>query len=159
MSELEHTVNKMKQKYREIFMKSSDAIKARVEGIRPMGFEGYIFDKFEVNSIGAKWQAATIEMFEKDISKEIYRKWQEILKFRENFEWKGCATCCNLACSEFSPEELKKRAKNGDKFAKQFISILYHTSHGKRRGRYILNILICLMNQLMSLFIFTIVRN
>lgn len=159
MSELEHTVNKMKQKYREIFMKSSDAIKARVEGIRPMGFEGDIFDKFEVNSIGAKWQAATIEMFEKDISKEIYRKWQEILKFRENFECKGCATCCNLACSEFSPEELKKRAKMVINSQNSLHRFLYHTSHGKRRRKYIPNILICLMNQLMSLFIFTIVRN
>ena len=62
-------------------------------------------------------------MLENDISHEIYDKWQEILKFRENYECKGCATCCNLACSEFSPEELKKRAENGDNFAKQFTSI------------------------------------
>lgn len=123
MSNLENKLNGMKQQYREIFMKSSDAILQRVEEIRPENFEGDIFDKFAPNSIGAKWQMTVLEMFEKDISKEIYRKWQEILKFRENYECKGCATCCNLACSEFSPEELKKRAENGDNFAKQFTSI------------------------------------
>lgn len=123
MGDLKLKVNNMKQKYREIFMKSSDAILARIEEIRPKNHKGDIIDKYDANSIGAKWQADVLDMFENDISKEIYRKWQEILKFRENFECKGCATCCNLACSEFSPEELKFKAQNGDKFATQFTSI------------------------------------
>ena len=113
----------MKTKYREIFMKSSDAILARIEEIRPEGLKGDILDKFEPNSLGTSWQTAVIDMFENDISKEIYRKWQEVLELRKNFDCKGCATCCNLACSEFSPEELKRRAQNGDKFAAQFTSI------------------------------------
>ena len=104
-------------------MKSSDAILARIEEIRPEGLKGDILDKFEPNSLGTSWQTAVIDMFENDISKEIYRKWQEVLELRKNFDCKGCATCCNLACSEFSPEELKRRAQNGDKFATQFTSI------------------------------------
>ena len=123
MAELNSKLNSMKIKYREIFMKSSDAILARIEEIRPEGLEGDILDKFEPNSLGTSWQTAVIDMFENDISKEIYRKWQEVLELRKNFDCKGCATCCNLACSEFSPEELKRRAQNGDKFATQFTSI------------------------------------
>ena len=123
MSDLEHTVNKMKIMYREIFMKTSDAIQLRIDEIKPKDFQGDILDKYEENSKGFQWQIAVLDMFENDISHEIYRKWQEILKLRENYECKGCATCCNLACSEFSPDELKKRAANGDKFAKQFTSI------------------------------------
>lgn len=123
MAELNSKLNSMKTKYREIFMKSSDAILARIEEIRPEGLEGDILDKFEPNSLGTSWQTAVIDMFENDISKEIYRKWQEVLELRKNFDCKGCATCCNLACSEFSPEELKRRAQNGDKFATQFTSI------------------------------------
>lgn len=123
MAELNSKLNSMKARYREIFMKSSDAILARVEEIRPKGLQGDFLDKYEPNSLGAGWQTAVLDMFENDISKEIYRKWQEILQLRENFECKGCATCCNLACSEFSPEELKRRAQNGDKFATQFTSI------------------------------------
>src|SRR5574344_9448 len=33
----------------------------------------------------------------------------------------GCASCCKLAISEFSPTELQNKAKFGDNFAKQFI--------------------------------------
>ena len=96
----------MKKRYREIFLKSMDAIQKRVEEIRPSNLEGDIFDKFDENSKGEQWQVAVLEMFEDDISHEIYRKWREIIAYRENFHCKGCATCCNLACSEFSPEEL-----------------------------------------------------
>lgn len=123
MEDLASTYQGMKGKYREIFMKSSDAINVRIEELRPKGFEGDIFDKFEAGSIGAEWQEKVLDMFENDISKEIYRKWQEVLSLRENYSCKGCATCCNLACSEYSYEELKKRAENGDNFAKQFVSV------------------------------------
>ena len=123
MIDLSKQIQSTKQKYREIFLKSADAIKARVQEIKPDGFEGDIFDRFEENSIGAKWQSDTLEMFEKDISKEIYRKWREILAYRDNFHCKGCAVCCNLACSEFSYQELLEKAKNNDKFAKQFTKI------------------------------------
>lgn len=123
MIDLSKQIQSTKQKYREIFLKSADAIKARVQEIKPDGFEGDIFDRFEENSIGAKWQSDTLEMFEKDISKEIYRKWREILAYRDNFHCKGCAVCCNLACSEFSYQELLEKAQNGDKFAMQFTKI------------------------------------
>lgn len=83
-------------------MKTSDAIQLRIDEIKPKDFQGDILDKYEENSKGFQWQIAVLDMFENDISHEIYRKWQEILKLRENYECKGCATCCNLACSEFS---------------------------------------------------------
>ena len=123
MTDLNSKINTMKQKYRDIFMKSVEAINERIQDIKPDGVVGDIFDKFEKDSKGAQWQNAVLEMFEKDISREIYQKWNEILAFRENFHCNGCATCCNLACSEFSPEQLKEKAKNGDKFATQFTSI------------------------------------
>ena len=58
MSNLENKLNGMKQQYREIFMKSSDAILQRVEEIRPENFEGDIFDKFAPNSnvLSGRWQ-------------------------------------------------------------------------------------------------------
>ena len=123
MSDLNSTLSEMKSKYRNIFMQSVDAIQNRIDDIKPKDLAGDIFDKFEKNSIGQNWQKSVLKMFEKDISKEIYRKWNEIIEYRNNFECNGCATCCNLACSEYSPEELDRRAKNGDNFAKQFTSI------------------------------------
>ena len=76
MTDLINAVNGMKKRYREIFLKSVDAIQQRVEEIKPLDVDGNIFDSFEKNSKGEQWQSAVLDMFEKDISHEIYRKWQ-----------------------------------------------------------------------------------
>ncbi len=135
MEDLAEKITNMRRKYREIFLTTVDAIKQRVEELRPENLKGDIFDTYAKNSDGEKWQIAVLDMFENDISHEIYRKWNEILAFRQNFSCKGCATCCNLACSEFSPEQLKEKAKNGDRFAAQFISIFipYNTKEEAKK--------------------------
>lgn len=123
MSSLNSSVENLRKEYREIFLQSVSEIQKKIEAIRPTGVEGEIFDEFQKGSDGQKWQKAVLVMLEEDVSKEIYRKFQEILAYRNQFNCVGCATCCNLACSEFSPEELKQKAENGDNFAKQFTSI------------------------------------
>lgn len=123
MSNLNKSLENLRKEYRGIFTSSAQEIQKRVEAIRPAGLSGEIFDEFRSGSEGQKWQRNVLDMLENDISKEIYRKFREILAYRERFKCAGCATCCNLACSEFSPEELKQKAENGDNFAKQFTSI------------------------------------
>lgn len=123
MTDLNNTVNNLRKDYREIFLKSAYEIKTKVEEIRPEELKGEIFDNFEPNSAGQQWQKAALKLLEEDISKEVFRKLKEVLAYRHKFQCSGCATCCNLACSEFSPEELKQKALNGDKFASQFLSV------------------------------------
>ena len=123
MSKLGTTVENLRKKYREIFEKSVEEIQTRIDEIKPENLSGDIFDYYEPDSKGRQWQEHTVEMLENDISKEVYRKFQEILAYRETFKCSGCATCCNLACSEFSPDELKQKAENGDNFARQFLSV------------------------------------
>ena len=123
MSDLNNTINSLRREYREIFLKSAEEIKTKVEAIRPKGLKGEIFDKYEKDSDGYLWQKNTLDLLQNNISKEIYRKLNEILAYRTKFKCVGCATCCNLACSEFSPEELKQKAQNGDNFAMQFLSV------------------------------------
>lgn len=135
MSDLNNTINSLRKEYREIFLKSAEEIKTKVEAIRPKGLKGEIFDKYEKDSDGYLWQKNTLDLLQNDISKEIYRKLNEILAYRTKFQCVGCATCCNLACSEFSPEELKQKAQNGDNFAKQFLSVFipYNSKEEARR--------------------------
>ena len=120
---LSTTINNTRKKYREIFMQSLDAIQKRINEIKPINITADIFSNFAPGSDGEKWQLATLEMLTNDISKDILKKWTQILAYRKEFHCKGCATCCNLACSEFSPQELQEKAANGDKFATQFTSI------------------------------------
>ena len=123
MNELYSSIENLRSEYREIFKKSLAEIANRIDELRPDGLDADVTDKFPVNSDGALWQTKVLDMLENDISKEDYRKYKEILAYRTQFKCVGCATCCNLACSEFSPAELKHKAENGDNFAKQFLSV------------------------------------
>ena len=123
MNELYSSIENLRSEYREIFKKSLAEIANRIDELRPDGLDADVTDKFPVNSDGALWQTKVLDMLENDISKEVYRKYKEILAYRSQFKCVGCATCCNLACSEFSPVELKQKAENGDNFAAQFLSV------------------------------------
>lgn len=123
MNNLSSSVDDLRKKYREIFEKSVEEIQTRVDEIKPDNLSGDVFDCYDAGSKGRQWQRQVLDMLENDISKEIYRKFQEILAYRNSFSCVGCATCCNLACSEFSPEELKQKAEQGDNFASQFLSV------------------------------------
>ena len=123
MNELYSSIENLRSEYREIFKKSLAEIANRIDELRPDGLDADVTDKFPVNSDGAVWQTKVLDMLENDISKEVYRKYKEILAYRSQFKCVGCATCCNLACSEFSPVELKQKAENGDNFAAQFLSV------------------------------------
>lgn len=102
MSNLSTDIDDLKQKYRRIFLKTSEEISQRIEKLNHCDF-----NKF----------------FNEDIVREIYDKWAEIIEYRKSFECAGCAACCKLACSEFSPSELQEKAQNGDNFASQFLSV------------------------------------
>lgn len=102
MGNLSKDIDKLKHKYREIFLKVSEEIKLQIEKTPPENLH---------------------KLINEDIPKDIHRKWTQMFSYRENFGCVGCATCCKLACSEFSYEELKQKAQNGDNFATQFVSI------------------------------------
>ena len=122
MNSIETQLNSQKSQYREIFLKSVDEIQKRLEELKPEAFEGELLDKYEENSLGKEWQNSALVLLEGEISKDVYRKLQEILAYGRTFHCVGCGSCCRLACSEFSYEELKEKAKNGDNFATQFVS-------------------------------------
>jgi len=123
MTELNENITEMRKRYRSIFKESAKAIETLLYNIKPKNINGKLLDKYPINSEGYNWQKAALRELTGKISKDIYRKLQEILAYRTKFRCVGCATCCNLACSEFSSEELKEKAKNGDNFAAQFLSV------------------------------------
>lgn len=101
MSNLSTDIDNLKKNYREIFLQTHEAFKKRIEGIKPDELSKYLNE---------------------EVIKEIWQKWQQILDYRKNFKCSNCAFCCKLACSEFSPEELKEKSQNRDNFATQFIN-------------------------------------
>lgn len=69
------------------------------------------------------WQKDSLQKIREEISRDILLKVKEIKEFRYSFDCKKTGCCCRLAGSEFSYEELKDKAKNGDNFASQFVSV------------------------------------
>ncbi len=69
------------------------------------------------------WQNLAVHKIENEIEPEINLKIREIVDYREEFKCNRTGTCCRLASSEFSYEELKEKALKNDEFAKQFTSI------------------------------------
>lgn len=69
------------------------------------------------------WQKLCIDTIKNQIAPDISRKIADITNYRHNFNCSGCGTCCKLACSEFTYEELKLKAQKGDEFARQFTSV------------------------------------
>lgn len=136
MSNLSADINNLKQSYREIFLKTSEEIEIQVENLKPevncadckvndgkCGLTPKIFEKFPEGCAYKDWQNDVIKFFDEEVALQIHQKMIKILDYRKIFGCSGCATCCRLACSEFSYEELKKKAQNGDNFATQFISV------------------------------------
>ncbi|OGI01954.1 MAG: hypothetical protein A2Y25_03010 [Candidatus Melainabacteria bacterium GWF2_37_15] len=69
------------------------------------------------------WQQLIMYKISAEIEPDISKKVQEILDYRHQFKCNRTGTCCKLACSEFTYEELKQKASNNDNFAQQFTSI------------------------------------
>lgn len=82
-----------------------------------------LFEDLPEFCLHKKWQKAAKEKLENEISKDILQKINEIQALKDNFKCACCATCCKLAGSEFSYDELLKKAENGDNFASQFVSV------------------------------------
>jgi Fe-S-cluster containining protein len=115
--------DKLKRSYREVFLETANEIRAVVESVRPKGFVGDIFKVYEIGSVGFSWQQTVLSVL--DVRYCGYKKsgLREIQSYRDECNCGGCGVCCKFAVSEFSPEELKIKAENGDNFASQFVSV------------------------------------
>lgn len=121
MEDLSSSLNSLKFQYRKIFLEVAQRIQKNVEVLKLENFKGEIFDCYENGSDGRVWQEKVLEFLNNEIQKEIKNKLRKINNLRISCDCVGCGTCCRLACSEFSFEELKQKASNGDVFSKQFI--------------------------------------
>jgi len=79
MNRVEEQLNTQKTMYKEIFLKSVDEIQKRLDTLKPEGVNGDLLDVYAKNSFGQKWQREALALLEGEISKDVFRKLQEIL--------------------------------------------------------------------------------
>lgn len=102
MSNLDEDIDSLKKRYREIFIKTAENFVQKLSNIKPENF---------------------LQFLEGEALEEVYVKKLEIFENRKRYSCLGCASCCKLACSQFSPDELRQKSEDGDEFAKQFLSV------------------------------------
>lgn len=122
MENLSEKLETMRCSYRKFFLSAVSEIQSKIEELRPEGFSSDIFDCYLENSEGKFWQDRVVNYFETELIPSLNRTVKNINLLRNQYGCNGCGVCCRLACSEFSYEQIKLRADNGDNYAKQFVS-------------------------------------
>ena len=133
MNKLSGEAQELKVRYRKVFIELGAEIMNYIENSKPKDFcnscgkncgvEVEILSTFPQKCPYKDWQKIVLNYLDKTFSKDILTNWQDMIKSQHKFNCGGCGTCCKLACSEFSYEELQNKAKFGDNFAQQFISV------------------------------------
>lgn len=136
MNTLQNEIIQTAKIYRELFKKAQIAIDAQINALKreslcnrckdncDIDFNKITFlQKFPKGCRYKFWQESALNLLENKISKDIYSKIQLIEQKRKDYSCARCTSCCKLASSEYSYPELKERAKNGDKFSQEFVSI------------------------------------
>lgn len=136
MNALQNEIIRTKKIYEELFFKAKEAIDVQIYALKSASLCNKckdnceidfnkidLFQKFPTECRYRYWQEAALEHLVNKISKDVFFKIQEIDKKRFEHSCGCCSSCCKLASSEYSYEELKERAKQGDKFSAEFVSI------------------------------------
>ncbi len=97
---IENHLNDLRNSYRQIFLEVASDIESNIQ-------------KFDSES-------EVLRYLEDRFDKVKVQGTKDVLGARKDLLCVGCGVCCRFAVSEFSPDELDLKAKNGDKFALQF---------------------------------------
>ena len=136
MNNLQNEIINTRKIYRELFKNAQIAIDKQLMPLKTASLCNHctkgcdidfnkitLFDKFPKQCRYRFWQESALDKLENQISKDVVKKIQVIDRRRDEYSCACCGSCCRLASSEYSFEELKERAKNGDKFSSDFVSI------------------------------------
>lgn len=136
MNTLQNEIINTRKIYRELFKNAKTAVETQINSLKKASLCNHckencgidfnkidVLQKFPDGCRYKFWQESALNLLENQISKDIYERIQIIEQRRQCFSCGRCTSCCKLASSEYSYDELKERAKNGDKFSKEFISV------------------------------------
>ncbi len=136
VNNLQNEIINTKKIYRELFKNAQAAVDKQLAGLKTASLCNHctkdcsidfnnitVFDKFPKDCRYRFWQEAAVDKLENRISKDVLEKIKEIDLKRGQYSCSCCGSCCRLASSEYSFEELQQRAKNGDKFSQEFVSV------------------------------------
>jgi Fe-S-cluster containining protein len=116
MTDLSKEYLNLKNKYSKIFTNCVEEIDLYLR-------QNYSVCLDDLLSNDSKDKTEIIKDLSKKIKNDINTTKEKAIALRKESTCIGCGICCKFAVSEFSPIELNEKAKNGDNYAKQFLSV------------------------------------
>lgn len=136
MNILQNEIINTRKIYRELFKNAQVAIDKQIDSLKKASLCNKCRENCDINFNKIKvtqkfpdgcrykfWQEAALDLLENRISKDILDNIAVVNSCRELHSCGMCGSCCRLASSEYSYEELQERAQNGDVFSQEFVSI------------------------------------
>lgn len=100
---LEEELLKRQKLYQDIFLKAKNELEKKLKTFTTLQEQKHFL--------------------ENELSRDILKRIEYFRYCIKNYECVRCGTCCKVANSEFTHEELLKKATNKDKFAESFVSV------------------------------------
>ena len=82
-----------------------------------------VFTKYPSGCKYREWQLQVITYLTGDYQQKLNAAYKSIMDKKKDYECNKCGACCRLAVSGYSYEQLKQRARKGDKYSEEFVSI------------------------------------
>lgn len=125
----------LKNNYEKIFIEAAESIRREVEAFKPENpcakcqvkdckiEKKDMFAPYPPSCEYKEWQLKILTFLAGDYKQKLKAIYKNMMDKKNNYSCNKCASCCKLATSQYSYEQLKQRAMRGDKFSKDFISV------------------------------------
>ncbi len=135
ISPLNVQYDNLKEHYEKIFIEAAESIRREIEKFKPENpcknctvkdcrvEKKDVFTDYPVGCAYKEWQSKILSFLAGEYKQKLKNIYNEMMSKKCEYECGRCASCCRLAVSEYSYEQLKQRALRGDNFSKDFISV------------------------------------
>lgn len=125
----------LKDNYYKIFIEAAESIRKELDKFKPENpcticsvknckiEKKDVFTDYPVGCAYREWQSQILSFLNGEYRQKLKNNYKIIMDKKEEYSCSCCGSCCKLAVSEYSYDQLKQRAFRGDKFSKDFVSV------------------------------------
>ncbi len=131
---LESQYDDLKNNYQRLFIEGAESIRTAISKFKPENpctlcridcklEKKDVFSDYPAGCAYRDWQKQVLSFLEGEYKQKLKNTYKMIMDKKCEYDCGRCASCCQLAASEYSYEQLKQRAARGDKFSRDFVSV------------------------------------
>ena len=138
----------LKDNYYKIFIEAAESIRKELDKFKPENpcaicsvknckiEKKDVFTDYPVGCAYREWQSQILSFLNGEYRQKLKNNYKIIMDKKEEYSCSCCGSCCKLAVSEYSYDQLKQRAFRGDKFSKDFVSVFvpYNTEEEAKQA-------------------------